>query len=85
MKTKRQQKKVPKRHRKTRTYKGGDDSGSKWESYKTKMNKLYNKVINKKRSTKSQLSSMFTANKEDQIDTKLWTTAFENDYNVKRA
>lgn len=87
MKTKRQQKKVPKRHRKTRTYKGGDDSGSKWESYKTKMNELYSNVTKPKSSMKSRLSSMintaFTANKENQIDTKLWTTAFENDDNVK--
>lgn len=85
MKTKRQQKKVPKRHRKTRTYKGGDNDP--WEHYKNKLNSLYSKVIkNKKIPTKTRLSSMintaFTANKENQIDTKLWTTAFENDDNV---
>jgi exonuclease VII small subunit len=87
MKTKRQQKKVPKRHRKTRTYKGGDNEP--WEHYTKNLNSLYGKVTKLKSSNKSRVSSIintaFTANKENQIDTKLWTTAFENDYNVKRA
>ena len=39
MKTKRQQKKVPKRHRKTRTYKGGDNDP--WKRYTKNLNSLY--------------------------------------------